>query len=172
MKQTDELSRMRRFVTHFAMFVLFLICIVIFFFTVEIRHLNNQVQTTSATISQVTAQPIKIVNGKDGVPGVSIQGPAGIGLQGPAGNNGQNGQNVTPEQIAAAVAAYMQANPVVGQIGSTGISGQDGRTLLVRVTADCILQTKYVDDDGWTNQAQLPIPCDPNSDTQNVQPAS
>lgn len=85
--------------------------------------------------------------GPQGISGV--QGLAGIGLQGAPGKDGltqifNNTVNV----------------PIPGPQGQQGDVGPQGRQQVLRVNGDCILQSQYDGDDGWTNLAQLPTPCE------------
>lgn len=85
--------------------------------------------------------------GPQGISGV--QGLAGIGLQGASGKDGitqifNNTVNV----------------PIPGPQGQQGDIGAQGRQEVLRVDQDCILQSQYDGDDGWTNLAQLPVPCE------------
>lgn len=161
----------KRFVKGSILFVIFLFCALLFWVSLELRQLKSQVALNTSIIGSQPVQPIRVVNGRDGAPGLSIQGP--VGLQGLQGTSGKDGQNATADQIAAAVAAYLASHPVVGLTGPKGDSGQDGKTLEIQLdTKSCLLEEKYSTDDFWQPIAQLSFPCDPNSDTQNVQPAS
>lgn len=75
-------------------------------------------------------------------------GVNGIGI------NGSNGQNVTPDQIATAVTAYLQANPP--SPGKDGLPGADGAPGVAKnLVTRCVpglnprIDIKYDGDDIW-----------------------
>lgn len=92
------------------------------------------------------------------------QGQAGISLQGslgPQGVQGQPGISVTPDQIASAVADYLQANPPAQ--GPQGDQGQSGREVELRTDPNNgDLEWRYVGSLQWlllTKSCQLTNTC-------------
>lgn len=143
----DELKRLKRFIYVSWCLLLAVIIGLTVWGSVELRKLNQSVQFANARV-------IHGIDGSNGTNGASIIGP-----EGPSGRSvaGKDGQSITSDQIASAVASYLTLNPPAA--GQPGTPGNDGLTLEVQVTAGCQLQSKYSDSDVWTPLAQLILPC-------------
>lgn len=95
----------------------------------------------------------------------AVQGPAGLnGINGKTETivsytPGKDGQNVTDDQVAAAVDRYLTAHPVQnGKDGKDGASGQDGAqgnpgvpglVVFLRQTLLGDWECRYAGDTGW-----------------------
>lgn len=144
----QEYKRLRRLVLRCFFVSLLLIVIAVFAISYKLKELNTQFasykpqiikQTTVERFS--TLPPIEGLNGLNGSPGVP-------GANGSNGTNGIDGQNITPDQIAAAVSAYLEANPP--STGAQGQPGTPGRTAFVRndpITG--VLECQYFGDLAW-----------------------
>lgn len=154
MRTPSELRSIKWFIVVSWALVLLIVIGTVFWGSYQIRELKNQLNALDTQKPTI----IKGINGKDGVTTLRT-----LTVTLPA-KDGKDGQNATPEQIAAAITNYLQKNPPIQ--GKDGHPGVDGRTLYFRVTSACVEQTKYTDDDTWTDQAQLPFPCFPNLSPQ------
>lgn len=151
----EEFRRFKRLAFFVGMIFILGLVVAVVFCSVQLKHLN----TSIASVDLRRPLVIRGIDGKDGLNGVN-----GLSI---VGTSGLPGEGVTSQQIAEAVSAYLQANPVMGVQGVSGTPGQDGKTLQLQVNPDtCVLQEKYVDDDTWTFVAQLPTPCAPNYTSQ------
>lgn len=153
MNSNDEIRRLKRFIIISWVLLLLIVIGLVVWASLQFRHFNEQIQVASSKTPVV----IRGIDGKQGMPGLSIMGSPGQSIQGPPG------QNVTPQEIAQAVAAYLQANPVVAMVGNSGKDGNDGLTLQLRIDPiTCQLESKYTISDDWSVVAQLPMPCTSN----------
>lgn len=116
----------------------------------QINNLLVQVQTIE-NIKPINGKdgktPIKGVDYTDGINGNNGRnGKSGIGL------NGADGQNATPDQIAAAVADFLTANPPAkGDTGPSGDAGAPARQIQIRCNPLKLQnEWRYVGDSGWT----------------------
>jgi hypothetical protein len=151
MKDDDEIRRLKRFIVISWGLLLAVVLLLAVLGSLQASKLNRSIQ-----VSNTAPKIIKGVDGKDGLPGE--QGLPGI--PGSPGTPGTDGQNITPDQIVAAVTQYMTLNPVTGQQGP---AGTDGKNLQVQIDpASCLLESKYDTDAFWSVLAQLPIPCEVN----------
>lgn len=86
--------------------------------------------------------PVKGIDYRDGIDGRSIVGPKG--------NDGKDGQNATPEQIAQAVAEYCANGNCKGEKGNQGEPGASGREIELRYNQSKERwEYRYVGDDAW-----------------------
>lgn len=123
-----EYKRLRRLVLRCFLFSIFLIVIAVFVGSYQLKRLNAQFVASKPTVIKETIvvkdKPIPGESGINGTNGVSIKGAQGNSVTGSKGDAGQNGQNITVDQITGAVAAYLQANPPpAGKQGDTGSPG-------------------------------------------------
>lgn len=119
-------------------FVLFLLILAITFWgTYQIKNLKNQLTAYKSTHP---IQKIIIHDGPAGKNGVSI-----IGADGRDGKNGKDGQNITPRQIASAVADYMKVHPdqFIGGKGDAGSQGLAGKQIVLCLLQDGTIGFKY-----------------------------
>lgn len=85
--------------------------------------------------------------GAPGTPG--LRGLPGIGI---AGKDGTNANTIVQTIITNV--------PVPGEKGDTGVGGDKGLQLILKVDPiTCILSSQYEGDDLWTTLAHLPKPC-------------
>lgn len=163
MKPDDELRRLRRLIVIVSMVATAFICGLVLWASVQVKNLKSQVIGLSSA-------KVQVIRGIDGKDGVTTYKTITVTVPGKDGANGKDGQNATSDQIAAAVAAYLRLNPVVGLPGikgDPGSPGNNGRTLQIRVDyTTCQLEEKYIDDDSWTPVAQLSSPCNINSQNE------
>lgn len=109
-------------------------------------------------VAQIIHQQLENIPVKNGVDGQSIVGPQGLsGTNGLNGVDGINGQNVTSDQIATAVSAYLQVNPPAsgaqGEKGDTGLqgpAGTDASTVELQYnTVKAQIEWRYNGDTSW-----------------------
>lgn len=122
----QEYKRLKRLVLRFFAVTLAIIVAVAFWGSWQLRTLNAQLATYTSSPPKETLvireKPLPAEVGINGMNGSN--GQDGAGTSGRAGLNGKDGTNVTPDQIAQAVATYLQANPpktIRGPIGLPGL---------------------------------------------------
>lgn len=157
-----EYKRLKRLILwSWGLLLLVLVAIVVVG-TAKLSQINN-----SIAILDTEQRALKLIPGPVGKDGMSIVGPQGIqgaqGLQGARGLTGQqgiqgpkgnDGASVTPEQIAAAVITYLQANPPAagpkGDQGTQGDPGVPGREIEMRADPSTKeLEWRYVGTTIW-----------------------
>lgn len=166
----NEYARLKRLVLFSWALLCFIIVVVVFAGTIQLKKLKDQIQVQNVAIVRTIKQLPTPKDGNDGSDGATpacyytitqCQGRDG------ASTNGRDGQGVTPDQVVAAanvllpsiVEQYFRLNPVQTVVGGNGV---DGLTQEIQVdTTSCQIKTKYTIADAWNAIAQLPKPCAP-----------
>lgn len=140
-----EFKRLRRLVLRCFLFALALIVVAAFIGSYQLKYLKKQIAIKDAALSKETVivkeKPIPGENGINGTNGTSIKGDKGDSVKGNDGRDGNDAPAPTADQIAAAVSAYLQANPP-----AVGPQGPAGRTMIVNVLTG---QCKWLGDETW-----------------------
>lgn len=146
-----EYKRLRRLILRSFFFVLAVFVVLAFAGSYQLKNLKSQfVGLKSQTIvkqtivKQTFESPLKPVNGTNG-----NKGQNGIdGINGVNGVDGTNGVSITPEQIASAVASYLQLHPPPK--GANGEPGVPGKIVFVQINpVTGVLECRYSGDTMW-----------------------
>lgn len=148
----QEYKRLRRLVLWCFFFSLALIVLAAFAGSYQLKRLNAQFTASKPTVIKETTvyreKPLQGIDGVNGSDGRDIKGDKGDSVKGDSGSDGKDGQSITPDEIATAVSAYLQANPPAQ--GSKGDVGPAGLVVFVQTNPITgLLECRYGTDLSW-----------------------